>query len=74
MQCGSYGPEKYRYHTELGDPVVDSKKFPSLSSLTALAHSLNLTAGPFRATQCTDARTHTHNPTATRSTNKHRRT
>ena len=45
QKCGSYGPEAYRYHSAFGDPVIDNRKFPSLSKLTALAHSLNLTAG-----------------------------
>lgn len=45
MKCGDYGPEKYRYHSELGNPVIDGGKFPDLSHLTDLAHSLNLTAG-----------------------------
>jgi len=45
MKCGDYGPEKYRYHSALGDPVIDGGKFPDLRSLTDLAHSLNLTAG-----------------------------
>ena len=45
MKCGSYGPEKYRYHSSDGDPVIDAAKFSDLSHLTELAHSLNLTAG-----------------------------
>ena len=45
MKCGDYGPEKYRYHSALGDPVIDGRKFPDLRSLTDLAHSLGLTAG-----------------------------
>lgn len=45
MKCGSYGPEKYRYHSGGGDPMIDGGKFPSMRELTDLAHSLNLTAG-----------------------------
>jgi hypothetical protein len=45
MKCGSYGPEKYRYHSGSGDPMIDGGKFPSMRELTDLAHSLNLTAG-----------------------------
>jgi hypothetical protein len=45
QKCGSYGPEKYRYHSALGSPIIDTQKFPDLAHLTRLAHSLNLTAG-----------------------------
>lgn len=45
QRCGSYGPEKYSYHSATGDPVVDTGKFPDLKRLTTLAHSLNLTVG-----------------------------
>jgi len=33
------------YHDEQGRPLVNQQRFPSLSDMTALAHSLNLTAG-----------------------------
>ena len=46
QKCGSYGPEEYRYHSALGDPVLDDSKWPlGMNHLTDLAHSLNLTAG-----------------------------
>ena len=70
MECGSYGPEKYRYHSAAGDPVVDGRKFPNLRGLTDLAHSLGLTAGWY-GNACvssvppphTHAHTHTHTHT-----------
>mmetsp|Transcript_78936 Transcript_78936/g.236530 ORF Transcript_78936/g.236530 Transcript_78936/m.236530 type:complete len:459 (+) Transcript_78936:23-1399(+) len=55
QECGNYGPQHYRYHTGAGDPVVNSGKFPDLQRLTALAHSLNLTAGWYgNACGCVD--------------------
>jgi hypothetical protein len=45
QKCGNYGPNKFRYHSAAGDPVIDIVKFPNLTHLTTLAHSLNLTAG-----------------------------
>ena len=30
QKCGSYGPEKYTYHDENGNPVVDTEKFPDM--------------------------------------------
>ena len=45
QQCGSYGPEGYRYHDANGSPVVDTSEFPDLAAIPSLAHSLNLTAG-----------------------------
>ena len=33
------------YHDDQGRPLVNKERFPSLSRMTALAHSLNLTAG-----------------------------
>jgi alpha-galactosidase len=45
QQCGSYGPEKFTYHNASGYPVVNLSRFPSLSNMTAYAHSLGLKAG-----------------------------
>ena len=33
------------FHTANGDPIVDTKKFPSLSAMVDKAHSLGLHAG-----------------------------
>ena len=55
QQCGSFGPEAYRYHSAAGAPMVDEVKFPNLNSIPALAHSLNLTAGWYgNACGCVD--------------------
>jgi alpha-galactosidase len=56
QKCGSYGPEKYRYHSALGNPVLDERKWPrGMVHLTDLAHSLNLTAGWYgNACGCVD--------------------
>lgn len=44
--CGSYGPEKYTFHSkDAVYPVVDFSTFPDMLGMTNLAHSLNLTAG-----------------------------
>jgi alpha-galactosidase len=45
QKCGSYGPKKYTYHDENGNPVVDTTLFPDLKSLTAYGHARNLTVG-----------------------------
>lgn len=53
--CGSYGPDKYTYHDPANNlwPAIDQTKFPggNMSSMTAVAHSLGLTAG-FYANNC----------------------
>ena len=43
--CGAYGPNKNTYHDVNGNPVVNTKRFPSMSNMTAYAHSLGLKAG-----------------------------
>lgn len=43
--CGSYGPNKYTYHDESGQPIVDTNVFPDFKEMTSYAHSLGLTAG-----------------------------
>ena len=43
--CGHYGPNKYTYHDELGNPIVDTNVFPDFNKMTDYAHSLGLTAG-----------------------------
>lgn len=45
QMCGSYGPLNYTYHLEDGTPVLNTTRFPSLNTMTAYAHSHNLTAG-----------------------------
>ena len=45
QMCGSYGPDAYRYHDAAGAPVVNTKKFPSMSNMTRLGKSLGLGVG-----------------------------
>ena len=45
QQCGSYGPDKYTFHSAEGRPVVNQKRFWDFQNMTNYAHSLNLTAG-----------------------------
>ena len=35
--------DKYMYHNESGYPIVNQQRFPSMSNMTAHAHSLGLT-------------------------------
>ena len=51
QKCGSYGPQKYTYHNATGWPQVDPEKFPSMSSMVNVAHSLGLRAG-FYSNNC----------------------
>ena len=58
--CGSYGPDKLKYHDEDGNPVVNEDRFPDFKSMTDHAHSLGLTSG-----WCISTRpTHHHTPRA----------
>jgi hypothetical protein len=43
--CGSYGPNKYTFHTEAGFPMVNTDRFPDFIAMTSYAHSKGLTAG-----------------------------
>jgi len=45
QECGSYGSEGYKYHTEDGSPVINTDRFPSMKAMTDKAHSLGLYAG-----------------------------
>ena len=59
QKCGSYGPRNYTYHDALGNPQVDTDRFPDLGAMVAKAHALNLTAGFYSnncrcADHCTD--------------------
>ncbi len=59
QNCGAYGPHNYTYHDALGNPQVDTTRFPNLGAMVAHAHSLNLTAGFYSnncrcADHCTD--------------------
>ena len=51
QQCGSYGPQNWTYHDANGYPVVNLAKFPNMTNLPALAHSLSLSAG-FYSNNC----------------------
>ena len=48
------GPGGVGFHDATGNPIVDTTRFPSLASMTAKAHSLNLTAGWY-ANNCISA-------------------
>jgi alpha-galactosidase len=45
--CGSYGPEKFTYHNPDKKfwPEIDPAKFTNMTAMTAVAHTLGLTAG-----------------------------
>ena len=45
QECGSYGPNKYTFHSAEGRPVVNAARFPDFQNMTNYAHSLGLTAG-----------------------------
>ena len=42
--CGA-GAKPWTDHDANGDPVINTARFPSLSNMTAYAHSLGLNAG-----------------------------
>ena len=59
QNCSAYGPMNWTYHDENGNPVVNTDRFPNISSLPATAHALGLTAGFYGnncacADHCTD--------------------
>jgi len=55
QKCGHFGPDKYRYHSALGAPVIDDNKFTDLAHVTKLAHSFGMTAGWYgNACGCVD--------------------
>jgi len=61
--CGSYGPDEFTYHNELGAPVVNHEVFPDFIAMTSKAHELGLTAGWYGnncicADSCGDADDH----------------
>lgn len=45
QMCGIYSEYNYTYHQADGTPVVNTTKFPSLSTMTAYGHAHNLTMG-----------------------------
>jgi len=49
--CGAYGKFNYTYHDELGNPQVDTTKFPNMSGMVSHIHSLGMTAG-FYSNNC----------------------
>lgn len=44
-QLRDSGPHGVGYHDALGNPIVNTSRFPDFAAMTAYAHSLNLTAG-----------------------------
>ena len=52
QECGSYGPNKYTFHSEEGRPVVNPIRFPDFQNMTNYAHSVGLTAGWVRGHAC----------------------
>jgi len=51
QKCGSYGADKFTYHTELGTPVVDesANKYPNMLAMTTKGHDAGLTVGWYGA-------------------------
>lgn len=45
QECGSYGPNKYTFHSEEGRPIVNPVRFPDFQAMTNFAHENGLTAG-----------------------------
>jgi len=44
--AGAYGPgNSYHYHDASGNPIVNTTRFPDMTSMVDYGHSLNLTVG-----------------------------